>query len=96
MRKIEHLLVGEEKRTDIAKSADYNETTTCEAISPMMATDRPTQISRRREGGRPIGSEGEPACERRSINGELWAAHTVTTVTGANGATGAVFSFSFS
>ena len=90
MRKIEHLLA---RRTDIAKSADYNETTTCEAISPLMAIVRPTQNSRRREGGkegRPH-CEGEPACERRSINGELWAAHTVTGAT-----SGAVFSFSFS
>ena len=67
MRKIEHLLVGEEKRTDIAKSADYNETTTCEAISPMMATvRRRTQGGGRKEGRReaPLGGR---ACLRKTV-----------------------------
>ena len=61
MRKIEHLLA---KRTDIAKSADYNETTTCEAISPMMAIDRPTQNSRRE--GREAPLRGR-ACLRKTV-----------------------------
>ena len=67
MRKIEHLLVGEEKRTDIAKSADYNETTTCEAISPMMATDRPSDADLKEEGGRPPHWERGRACLRKTV-----------------------------
>ena len=61
MRKIEHLLA---KGSDIAKSADYNETTTCEAISPMMAIDRPTQNSRRE--GREAPLRGR-ACLRKTV-----------------------------
>ena len=51
------------KRTDIAKSADYNETTTCEAISPMMATDRPSDADLKEEGGR----EASPLGARESL-----------------------------
>ena len=54
------------KRTDIAKSADYNETTTCEAISPMMATDRPSDADLKEEGGRE-GREAAPLRARESL-----------------------------
>ena len=64
MRKIEHLLA---RRTDIAKSADYNETTTCEAISPMMATDRPSDADLKEEGGRPPHWERGRACLRKTV-----------------------------